>query len=178
MQEDKAGYYWHRVFGFSSLLGPAGEATAAMMFAPKGYPDEWRQGMSAYGRNYGAVLGRQQTAEFSRFVLGEVFREDPRYYPSANRGYAFRALHAAAFTLVDRSDSGHARLAFANLGGAAAGGFVGNAFLPGNYADLRHAGVRTGIQMGTFGISNLLEEFTPEFQRMTRSLGNRLRGNK
>ncbi|AXC15243.1 hypothetical protein ACPOL_5999 [Acidisarcina polymorpha] len=172
---DKASYYFHNLLSFGTVLGPAGEAAGAMILPPKHYPDPWRQGVAAYGRNYLAILGRQQTAGFSRFVADVALREDPRYYPSANRGFAFRVGHAIGFTLIDRSDSGQARPALANLIGAAAGGFVGNAYLPSNYSDLRHAGVRTGIQMGTFAVGNLFEEFAPEFEKLSHSMGNHLR---
>jgi hypothetical protein len=170
---DKARFYLHRVAGFGTVFGPAVEAAAVLASPPKAYPNEWRQGVAAYGRNYGAVLGRAQTAEFTRFVTGAVLREDPRYYPSGNRAVAARIAHAIWFTLVDRSDSGGMRPAFANLLGATAGGFVGDAYLPSAYTDLRHVGVRTGVQLGGFAIENGFEEFVPELKRLTHALSSR-----
>ena len=171
---DKARFYLHRVLDFGSALGPAVEAAAVMASPPKAYPDDWREGAAGFGRNYGAVLGRVQVAEFSRFAAGAALCEDPRYYPSPNRNAASRILHAIGFTLADRSDSGHVRPAFANLIGATAGGFVGDAYLPSNYTDLRHAGVRTGIQLTSFAVRNLADEFAPEFDKITRALKSRL----
>ena len=120
---DKANFYFHRMLSFGTVLGPAIEATAVMASPPKAYPNDWRQGVDASARNYGAVLGRAQTAEFGRLVVGVALREDPRYYPSPNRAVGARIVHAIWFALIDRSDSGHLRLAFANLIGATAGGF-------------------------------------------------------
>jgi hypothetical protein len=171
---DKARFYVHRVMSFGTALGPAVEAAAVMASPPKAYPDNWRQGAAGFGRNYGAVLGRVQVGEFTRFTAGVALREDPRYYPSPNRNAAVRILYAMGFTLADRSDSGHSMPAFDNLIGATAGGFVGDAYLPANYADLRHAGVRTGIQMTSFAVHNLFDEFAPEFARITHALKTRL----
>jgi hypothetical protein len=174
---DKARFYLHRVLDFGSALGPAVEAATVMASPPKAYPDDWRQGAAGFGRNYGAVLGRVQVAEFSRFVVGLGLHEDPRYYPAANRNIGARIVHAIGFTLVDRSDSGHSSVAFGTIVGATAGGFIGNAYLPENYSDLRHVGVRTGIQMGTFAIGNVIEEFAPETRRLTQALNTHFRPN-
>ncbi len=171
---DKAAFYYHRLMSPGTALGPAAEAAVVMAWPPNAYPNEWRQGAAAFGRNYGAVLGRVQTAEFSRFAFGVALREDPRYYPSPNRNLAGRVLHALGFTLADRSDSGHSRLAFANLIGATAGGFVGDAYLPANYTDLRHAAVRTGFQMANFAFRNITDEFAPELDKLTHALQVRL----
>ncbi len=173
---DKAKFYFHRIWNLGSVLGPAAEASAVMAWPPNGYPSDWRQGAAAFGRNYGAVLGRAQTAEFSRFAAGLALREDPRYYPSPNRSVAARVFHALAFTLADHSDSGNSRPAFANLIGATAGGFVGDAYLPTNYTDLRHAGMRTGFQMATFAIRNVVDEFVPEVEKLTNALKLRAHG--
>jgi hypothetical protein len=170
----KANIYYQRVMGIGTALGPAVEAAAVMAAPPKNYPNNWRQGAAAYGRNYGAVLGRAQTAEFTRFVMGVALREDPRYYPSGNRAVPARIVHAVWFTLVDRSDAGHLRPAFANLLGAAAGGFVGNAYLPGAYTDLRHVGERTGFQMAGFAVENGFGEFMPELDKLAHLLHIRL----
>ena len=117
---------------------------------PKVYPDDWRQGMGAYRRNFSAVLGRIQAAEFGRFVVGVALREDPRYCPSPNPAIGAKIVHAIRFTLIDRSDSGRRRPAFTNLIGATTRRFIGDAYLHGDYSNLRHAGERTGVEMGTF----------------------------
>ena len=173
---DKARFYFQRIWNLGSVFGPAVEASAVMASPPNGYPGNWRRGAAAFGRNYGAVLGRAQTGEFSRFAAGVVLREDPRYYPSPNRNIAVRVFHALSFTLADHSDSGYTRPAFANLIGAAAGGFVGDAYLPSNYTDLRHAGVRTGFQMATFAVRNVVDEFAPEMEKLTNALKLRAHG--
>jgi hypothetical protein len=166
----KADYYTHRILNPATILGPAAEAGFVMAAPPKAYPREWHLGAAAYWRNYGSALARQQTGEFGRFVAGVALREDPRYYSSTRTPVFARIAHALGFTFVDRSDSGNPRLAFANLLGAAAGGFVGDAYLPTGYTDLRHSSVRTGVQLGAFGASNLVDEFRPELNKLKQLL--------
>jgi hypothetical protein len=173
----KASFYLHGLLNVGTILGPAAEAAAVMTSPPKAYPKDWRQGATAYARNFGASFGRTQTAEFGRFVVGLGLHEDPRYYPAANRNIGARIVHAIGFTLVDRSDSGHSRAAFATMVGATAGGFIGNAYLPESYTNLRHVAMRIGIQMGTFAVGNVIEEFAPETRRLTQALNNRFHPN-
>ena len=169
----KIDVYTHRLVSPATMLGPAAEAAFIMAVPPKGYPVKWRQGAAACWRNYGAALGRQQTGEFSRMVVGIALHEDPRYYRSASSALFPRLLHAAAFTLIDRSDAGNLRPALANVIGAGAGGLVGDAYLPSSYTDLRHAGVRTGVQMSSFAASNILDEFRPELAKLKSALTSR-----
>jgi len=46
--------------------------------------------------------------------------------------------------------------------GAAAGGFVANAYLPRGFNDLTHAGHRSALQFGFVAGANLFREFTPQ----------------
>ncbi len=78
-------------------------------------------------------------------------------------------MYALRFTFVDRSDSGHAMLALSNFAGAAAGGFVGNAYLPAGFNDVTHAGQRATIRFGTFAAGNLFREFAPQMPRPMRA---------
>jgi hypothetical protein len=67
-----------------------------------------------------------------------------------------------AFTFVDKSDSGHNQIAVSNFAGAAAGGFVGNFYLPPGFNNLSHGETRTAFAFGTFAGRNLLRECSPE----------------
>ena len=79
-------------------------------------------------------------------------------------------LHAITFAAFDRSDSGRTTVAASNFLGAAAGGFVGNAYLPLGYDDPSHAVTRMGIQFGFFVAENLVDEFRPELQHLRKTL--------
>src|SRR5262249_23420105 len=129
-----------------ALIEPAIQAGIRMANPPgKGateYPREWRQGDEALGRNYGDAVARRVSFQTARLLTGAMVREDPRYKPSASHNPIGRSWHAMAFTFVDRSDSGHWMPAMSNFVGAAAGGFVGNAYLPSGFDDVTHAGQR------------------------------------
>lgn len=129
---------------------------------PDRYPDEWRQGPEGFGRNYGDAFAARVSTHTAQFVTGMLTRENPGYMPSTSGHFLVRSSHAVVFTFIDRSDSGRRLPALSNLAGAAAGGFVGNAYLPDGFRDLTHAGQRAVFQFGMLAGGNLFREFAPQ----------------
>jgi hypothetical protein len=171
---DKFRYYMTETyFNLSALTAPAFRAGLRMANPPgKGatqYPPEWRQGAEAFGRNYGDAFAERVSFQTARFVAGVMTREDPRYVPSSSHNILARSVHALSFSFVDRSDSGHPMPALSNFVGAAAGGFVGNTYLPAGFNDVTHAGQRATIRFGTFAAGNLFREFAPQMPRPMRT---------
>jgi hypothetical protein len=172
---DKFGYYMTEAyFNPGALTAPAFRAGLRMANPPgKGatrYPLEWRQGAEAFGRNYGDAVAERVSFQTARFVTGVIVREDPRYIPSSSHNILARSIHALSFSFVDHSDSGHRMPALSNFVGAAAGGFVGNSYLPAGFNDVTHAGQRATIRFGTFAAGNLFREFAPQMPRPMRTL--------
>src|SRR5262249_29088848 len=159
-----------------ALIAPAIQGGIRMANPPgKGateYPREWRQGAEAFGRNYGDAVAERVSSQTARFLTGAMLREDPRYKPSASHNPIGRSWHAIAFTFVDRSDSGHWMPAMSNFVGAAAGGLVGDAYLPSGFDDVTHAGQRATLQLGMMAGGNLFREFAPQMPRPIRTLFN------
>ena len=159
-------YLTETYFNPSALTAPAFRAGLRMANPPgKGatqYPPEWRQGAEAFGRNYGDAFAERVSFQTARFVTGAIVREDPRYLPSSSHSIFARSIHAVSFSFVDRSDSGHRMPALSNFVGAAAGGFVGNAYLPAGFNDVTHAGQRATLRFGFFAAGNLFREFAPQ----------------
>ncbi len=112
---------------------------------PSCYPHEWRAGAEAYGRNYGDSFVRTGAESIGRFSASVLLHEDPRYRRSESTFFPTRLGHAFAFTFVDRRDGGHRTVVISNFTGAAANGFIGNAYLPAGFDNLTHAGQRTAI---------------------------------
>lgn len=137
---------------------------------PKAYPREWRQGFPGFARNYGDFMGSWASVQGGKFVAASIVREDPRYFPSSSRNFFARSAHAVWFTVIDRGDNGHLRLALANISGALAGGFVGNAYLPDPYANASHGLSRSGWALTGFASSNMADEFRPEIHRVLKKL--------
>lgn len=137
---------------------------------PKAYPREWRQGFAGFARNYGDFMASWTAVQGGKFVAASILHEDPRYYPSRSRNFFARSLNAVRSVVVGRGDNGNARLALANLAGAFAGGFVGNAYLPDPYANASHGLRRSALSLAGFASSNLADEFYPEIRKIARKL--------
>jgi len=171
---NKFRYYMSETyFNPSALTAPAFRAGLRMANPPgKGatqYPPDWRQGAEAFGRNYGDAFAERASFQTARLVTGVITREDPRYVPSGAHNLFARSLYALGFSFVDRSDSGHPMPAFSNFVGAAAGGFVGNTYLPAGFNNGTHAGQRATIRFGTLAAGNLFREFAPQMPRPMRT---------
>lgn len=165
--EDKIQYYLKETyFNPSAFTAPVFRAGLRMANPPgRGttkYPSEWRQGAEAFGRNYGDAVAERVSFQTARFATGVITREDPRYVASSSHNIFARSTHAISFTVVDRSNSGHRMPAISNFVGAAAGGFVGNAYLPAGFNDITHAGQRATLRFGFAAAGNLLREFAPQ----------------
>jgi hypothetical protein len=157
-------------FGPSAYAVPAAQAALTMADPPNGYPHEWSDGPAAFGRNYGAEFARHSTGGLTHFAIAAALREDPRYYPSSSLNPAGRFVHAVAFTLVDRSDSGRRTIAASNLGGAAAAGFIGMAIYPDGFNDTTHAYQHAALESTSFVAHNLIAEFSPEITSILHKL--------
>src|SRR6266849_376382 len=160
---DKFHLYLHQAFNPVSFLLPMFGVGLKMADPPGHYPREWKDGAGSVGRLYGDSLAKRQSQLAAQTLAEITFREDPRYLPSASQNAFVRIAHAVAFVIIDRSDSGHNRLALSNFSGAAANGFVGMAYLPSGYDDLTHAGQRAASTFQGFAISNIANEFCPEW---------------
>lgn len=153
-------------FSVAGILDPAFESAVTMADPPNHYPRDWSDGPNAFGRNYGAELGRHVASGYTHFAAAYALGEDPRYFRYNGTGFGKRALHAVLFTLVDRRNSGSKTLAVSNLMGAAGGGFAGMAWEPSGFNDVTHAYQRAAVELGGYGSTNVLYEFSPELTRL------------
>lgn len=166
----KADCFVHRTLSIGTLIGPLFMAVPEMVKPPAAYPAQWRKGPAAFGRLYGDALVLATVQQTSRFLTGLALHEDLRYSPAASRNPLRRALHAITFAAFDQTDSGRTTVAAANFLSSAAGGFVGNAYLPRRYNDTAHALTRMGFQFGFIVAENLVDEFRPELQHLRKTL--------
>jgi hypothetical protein len=156
-------------FGPRAMVAPAFSAAMKMARPPAGYPSDWLDGGPAFGRNYGAALGSRVALETGRYAAGALLHEDFRYRPSGKQGVA-RLFYALGYTFVDRSDSGRRRLAVANFAGAAAGGFVGNLYMPDGFNSAGDGARNFEGRFVGFAMTNVTREFAPEIYRATHRL--------
>src|SRR5258708_5472266 len=167
---DKVTIYTHQTFGPPALILPAFRAGMGMANPPSHYPREWRDGAGAFGRLYGDSIAMATSQRTARFLTGVALHEDPRYVRSTSKNPLVRTTHALVFTFIDKTDSGRNTIAFSNFAGAAAGGFVGRAYLPHGYNDLTHAEQRMASQFMSIAIQNVAAEFQPQWGPLVRKL--------
>ena len=165
-------FHYFAVESFRPGIYPVAALYTAYTMAnpPSAYPPKWRDGFPAFARNYGDFMASWVSVQGGKFVVASLIHEDPRYFPSHSKNFFARSFNAIRFAVIDRSDQGHPRLAVANLSGALAGGYVGNAYLPAPYVDERHALRRSAFALGGFATSNLVDEFWPEVTRVAKKL--------
>lgn len=167
---DKLKYFLERPFGPRAFFTDAFSSGIRMANPPSHYPREWHSGAEAYGRFYGDNFARSGAESIGRFSASVLFHEDPRYRRSQSSSATGRLAHALAFTFVDRTDGGHSTLAISNFTGAAASGFVGNAYLPAGFDNLTHAGQRSAIAFAGMAGQNIAEEFAPNLAGILRKI--------
>jgi hypothetical protein len=167
---DKFTIYTHQTFGPPALILPAFKAGLGMANPTNHYPREWQDGGGAFGRLYGDSIATVTSQRTARFLTGVALHEDPRYVRSNSKNLLMRTMHAVAFTLVDKTDSGRNTIAFSNFAGAAAGGFVGSGYLPHGYNDLTHAEQRMAFQFAGIATQNIAAEFQPQWAPIARKL--------
>jgi hypothetical protein len=167
---DKFTIYAHQAFGPPALIFPAFKAGMGLANPTKHYPREWKDGAGAFGRLYGDSIAMVASQRTARFLTGVALHEDPRYVRSTSTNPLARTMHALAFTFIDKTDSGRNTIAFSNFAGAAAGGFVGQVYLPHGYNDLSHAEQRMAAQFMSIAIQNIAAEFQPQWGPLVRKL--------
>lgn len=167
---DKFKYMVEPEFGPRSLFTNAFGAGIRMANPPSHYPPEWHGGAEAFGRFYGDSFARTGAEGIGRFTASVLLHEDPRYQRSESTFFPARLGHSLLYSFVDKTDSGHTTVAISNFTGAAAGGFIGNAYLPAGFDNLTHAGQRSSIVFGSIAAQNIAQEFAPELGRYLKKL--------
>jgi hypothetical protein len=167
---DKFTIYAHQTFGPAAVILPAFRAGIGMANPTSHYPRAWKDGPGAFGRLYGDVIATNTSQRTARFLTGVALHEDPRYVRCNCTNPLIRTMHALAFTFIDKTDSGRNTIAFSNFAGAAAGGFVGQAYLPHGYNDLTHVEQRMAAQFMSVAIQNIAAEFQPQWGPFVRKL--------
>ena len=158
---DKLKIYIHKTYGPPAVILPT-FTTGLQMANPKStYPREWKDGAGAFGRNYGYRVADHTSRDTAQLLTDILLHEDPRYLRSTSTNPLGRTVHALAFTIFDKTDSGRTTFAAGNFASAAAGGFVGMGILPDGYNDMTHAEQHMATELGSIAIGNLLTEYEP-----------------
>jgi hypothetical protein len=167
---NKFKYLVEPAFGPRSFLTNGFSTGIRMANPPSHFPHAWRAGAEAFGRNYGDTFARTGAESIGRFSASVLLHEDPRYRRSESTFFPARLGHAFVFTFIDKTDGGHNTVAISNFTGAAASGFVGNAYLPPGFDNLTHAGQRSAVAFGRLAAQDVLQEFSPELGEFLKKI--------
>jgi hypothetical protein len=168
--QNKFLIYAHKTFGPPAVILPGFGAGLGMLNPASKYPKEWKDGAVAFGRNYGYRVADHTSRNTAQFLTGALLHEDPRYLRSTSSNPFVRTVHALAFTIFDKTDSGRTTFAASNFASAAAGGFVGMGILPDGYNDVTHAEQHMASEFLQIGIGNVLTEFEPQWGPWAKKL--------
>jgi hypothetical protein len=167
---EKFSIYLHQTYGPPALILPLFASGLGILNPKSHYPRDWKDGGEAFGKIYGDHLATITSRRTARFLAQTALHEDSRYLPSTSTNPFARTLHALAFTVVDKTDGGHNTIAVANFAGAAAGGFVGMAYLPNGFNDITHAEQRMALEFATTAVGNIAAEFEPQWGPILKKL--------
>ncbi|HKN75143.1 MAG TPA: hypothetical protein VJW94_08195 [Candidatus Acidoferrum sp.] len=137
-------------------------ALAGIRQAENAYP-AFGQGMSGYGKRYGAALADQVDGNI---MVGAVFptflKTDPRYFQMGKGGFVRRFGYAISRIFVTRRDSGGSLFNFPEFVGNAAAITISNVYYPAADRGFTSGLNNWGVQMGIDAFGNELKEFWPD----------------
>jgi hypothetical protein len=143
------------------LHGFAGAVFGAAIGQERDVPREWGQGWGAYATRYAADLGTDLSRQSIAFGLESALHEDPRYFPSEEKGFRARMKNALLQTVVTRTDSGKETFAWARMGSAFAAGEFANVWQPPSTGTPGRGLTRGCVMLGGDLAYNFLQEFVP-----------------
>lgn len=148
-------------------------------------PSEWDRDWTGFGYRVGSRYGQNFAKGLTMFTAGSIMRSDPRHVTYANdpgskcpcTGVWHRVNHAFLDWYSIRHSSpdgdGHRWPNVPMFAGAAASGFVGNAWYPDRLATPQQAGIRAANSLATALASSFYAEFQPEVSRLLGSIFKR-----
>jgi hypothetical protein len=95
------------------------------------------------------------------FALEAALHEDPRYFPSTEKGFKSRIKNVLLQTVVTRTDSGGQRFAYSRIATAFGTGQLVNAWSPNSTSTIHGGFIRGLIILGGDAGFNFLQEFVP-----------------
>jgi len=140
--------------GFSALSSAVSQAADS--------PTGFGQGWEAYGKRFGASMGREASSEFfGTFVLASALHEDPRFYPDHNPSLGRAVKYSVQRLFVTRNDDGHDVANWSGLLGPAMAEGLANVYWPDRNRTAGDTLLRYGLDLATKAGGNLLREYWP-----------------
>ena len=161
-ESEKRHYYLVTTFGPNSL---AFSLAGAGMAQAKDSVPEWGQGMEGLSKRFASGLSQKIVERSFEYGLINLFKEDPRYFPSDQSGIMQRTWHAVEEGFISHKDSGGTRIGYSGFITTTAGVIVSRQWYP--KAD-RTAGQYIGAIATSIALSaakNVFNEFWPDIRK-------------
>jgi hypothetical protein len=116
----------------------------------------------------GALIQKESSAFFSKYLYPALLKQDPRYYPSSSRSFLGRVTYAASRTVITRNDSGKTTLNTSYFLGVLTSGAIATAYRPYWTRSTSTTFKTFGSTIGSDAGINLLHEFGPGIRQMVK----------
>ena len=165
----KQKYLWsvNKVFNRGHLLGIA--ARAALEPMGKKAPNEWGVGADSYAVRTGSYLGRSILRQNLAFGVRAFDHEDPRYFPSGEKGVWQRTKYAIFHTFLVRNDYGAAMPAYSLFVTDYSMPFIEQQWRTNHFRTMqgfRHGTASLGAAVGL----NVCQEFWPDMKSLIKKI--------
>lgn len=151
----------YRIVQSVGVRGLAGGVLGAAIGQGMDSPDEWGQGGAGFGKRYASSVAGNFTRQSMAFVLESAFHEDPRYFPSEEKGFKSRVKNVLLQTLVARTDSQRNHFAYGRIMSAFANAQLVNTWQPASTGSVGDGVLRGFTTLGGDLGVNFLQEFVP-----------------
>ncbi len=141
--------------------GFLGVGLGAAIAHARNVPEEWGQGFEGYATRYGSAFGTSLSRQTMAIVLESALHEDPRYFPSREKGFGLRFKNVLKQSILTRTDSGKFRFAFSRYTSAFGAGQLANTWQPKSNGRVQDGLERGVITLGADAAVNFLQEFIP-----------------
>jgi hypothetical protein len=113
-----------------------------------------------------ALIQKESSAFFGRYLYPSLLKQDPRYYPSTSASFLGRATYAVSRILITRRDSGERTLNTSYFLGVLTSVAIATAYRP-YWARSASSTFKTlGSTIGSDAGINLFQEFRPEIRQL------------
>ena len=116
----------------------------------------------------GALIQKESSAFFGKYLYPALLKQDPRYHPSTSQSFWGRVMYAASRTVITRNDSGKATLNTSYFLGVLTSVAISTAYRP-YWTRSASATFKTfGSTIGSDAGINILHEFAPGIRQIVK----------
>jgi hypothetical protein len=149
-------------------FGAAGVDAGIMRGADVGNLSSGRQA-SLTDLYKGALIQKESSAFFSKYLYPALLKQDPRYHPSNSQSFWGRVTYAASRTVITRNDSGKATLNTSYFLGVLTSVAISTAYRPYWRRSTSGTFETFGSTIGSDAGINILHEFEPGIRRLVKT---------